>query len=141
MSRGVVIGIVSALAAAALAVYAVLGGPNVRQSQVDTPPYVVGFVVAAVVFGLVVPWATRRAQGNRPAKAGLVSSILALLLSVVAFWSGLPLVLGGAGIALGLDGQDRSGAAGKLGMSRAATVVGALAALVTLAITALDHFS
>ncbi len=142
MSREAAIGVVSTLAAVALAVYAVLGGPNVQQHQVDTLPYVIGFVVAiaAIVFGLVVPWAKRRGQGNRPATAGLVSSVFGFL-TVVAFWSGLPLILGGAGIALGLEGQDRSAAAGRPGLARTAMVVGALAVVLSVGITVLDHMT
>ncbi len=51
-------------------------------------------VSAAIVFGLVVP----RWHGKR---AALVVGALAVV-SIVAFWSGLPIVLGAAAILLGL---------------------------------------
>ncbi len=59
MSREISIGIASAMGAAALAAYAVLGGPESNPDQVRTLPYVIGFtlVMAGLVFGLVVPWA------------------------------------------------------------------------------------
>ena len=142
MSREAAVGIASTLAAAALAVYAVLGGPNVQQHQVDTLPYVIGFVVviAAIVFGLVVPWAKQRGQGNRPATVGLISSVFGLL-TIVAFWSGLPLILGGAGIALGLEGQDRSATAGRPGLARTAMIVGALAVVLSVGSIVIDHMA
>lgn len=142
MTREAAIGIVSTAAAVALAVYAVLGGPNAQQHQVDSLPYVIGFVVVvgAIVFGLVVPWAKRRGQGNRPATAGLVASMFGFL-TVVAFWSGLPLILGGAGIALGLEGQDRSATAGRPGLARTAMIVGALAVVLGVGSAIFDHMA
>ncbi len=142
MSREMSIGIASALSAAALAAYAVLGAAEPNPDQVRTLPYVIGFtlVMAGLVFGLVVPWAEKRSQGlrtNRPAKAGLVSSILGLL-TVVAFWSGLPIILGGAGVALGMAGQERAAEAGRRRLAMAAIIVGALAVLLGVGSTIWD---
>ena len=135
MSRRMSIGIASALGAAALAAYAVLGSPDRQPDQVDSLPYVIGFtlVIAAVVFGLVVPWAEKRSEvrrSNRPAKAGLVASVLGLL-TVVAFWSGLPIVLGGAGVAMGIAGQERA-AEGGSNLARAAVLVGIVAVVLSI---------
>ncbi len=143
MSREMTLGISSALGAAALAAYAVLGGPEQQPDQVQSLPYVIGFtlVIAAVVFGLVVPWAEKRSQAprtNRPAKAGLVASILGLL-TVVAFWSGLPVILGGAGVALGLAGRERAAEAGRRRLAVAAIIVGALAVLLGVGSTVWDQ--
>ncbi len=143
MSREMSIGIASAIGAAALAAYAVLGGPESNPDQVRTLPYVVGFalVMAGIVFGLVVPWAEKRSQAprtNRPAKAGLVVSILGLL-TVVAFWSGLPVILGGAGVALGLAGRERAAEAGRRRLAVAAIIVGALAVLLGVGSTVWDQ--
>ncbi len=143
MSREMSIGIASAIGAAALAAYAVLGGPEPDPDQVRTLPYVVGFalVMAGIVFGLVVPWAEKRSQAprtNRPAKAGLVASILGLL-TVVAFWSGLPVILGGAGVALGLAGRERAAEAGRRRLAVAAIIVGALAVLLGVGSTVWDQ--
>lgn len=139
MSRMATIGIASAIAAAVLPVYAVLGGPGRQPDQVRSLPYVISFalVIAGVVFGLVAPWATRRAQGmrsNRPATAGLVASVLGVL-AIVAFWSGLPIILGGAGVALGLTGKERAAEAGRGRIALAAIALGVIAVLLTVGIT------
>ncbi len=144
MSRTMSIGITSALGAAALAAYAVLGGPERKPDQVETLPYVIGFtlVIAAIVFGLVVPWAEKRSQvrqSNRPAKAGLVSSVLAVL-TIVAFWSGLPIVLGGAGVALGMAGQEHAAQGGRT-LARSAVLVGLAAVVFSIVSTVWDHAS
>jgi hypothetical protein len=142
MSREMTIGIVSAIGAAALAAFAVLGGSESNPDQVRTLPYVIGFtlVMASIVFGLVVAWAERRSQAlrtNRPAKVGLVASILGLL-TVLAFWSGLPVIFGGAGVALGMVGQARAAEAGRRRLAMAAIIVGALAMLLAVGITIMD---
>lgn len=59
-------------------------------------------VAAVIVFGIVVPWAARRSAGS--AGVGLVLSILGVI-TVVAFWSGLPPVLAVGGIVLGYAGR------------------------------------
>ena len=143
MSRGIGIGVTSALGAAALAAYAVLGGASRNPDQVRTLPYVVIFalVIAALVFGLVVPWAEKRAEGrrsNRPAMAGLVCGVLGLL-TVVAFWSGLPIILGGAGVALGLAGRERAAEAGRGGVAGAAVGIGIVAIVLSIGSTVWDH--
>jgi hypothetical protein len=74
--------------------------------------------VAAALFGLAIP------RVERPARAGLIAGVLAVL-SVAVFWSGLPYVLGPAAIVLGLLGRARA--------ERAAGAVAiALGALATL---------
>jgi hypothetical protein len=84
---------------------------------------VVLLVVAAALFFFVVPRASR---SNRPAVAGLVCSILGVLL-VVAFWSGLPIVLGTAGALLGR--MERT--TGR-GLALAAVIVGVAAVVLDL---------
>ena len=77
-------------------------------------------VVAAVVFGVVVP------RGLRHDSAGgraLVLGVLAVLL-VPAFWSGLPLILGVGASLLGYAGKRAAEGSGK---STAALVLGLLA--------------
>ncbi|HKG44309.1 MAG TPA: hypothetical protein VKB10_08720 [Gaiellaceae bacterium] len=64
--------------------------------------------------------------GNRPAKAGLVSSVLGIL-GVVAFFLSAPIVLGGLGVTLGIEGRRRARAAGGTKLAIAAIAVGALA--------------
>ncbi|MCA1718562.1 MAG: hypothetical protein LC781_17660, partial [Actinobacteria bacterium] len=73
--------------------------PPIQPDQLRALPIVVVvlLVISAVLFFLIVP---RGARSNRPAVGGLVCSILGLLLLPV-FWSGLPIVLGTAGVLLG----------------------------------------
>ena len=144
MTREMRIGITSALGAAVLASYAVLGGPERQPDQVASLPYVIGFtlVIAAVVFGLVVPWAEKRSQelrSNRPAGAGIVSSVLGIL-TVVVFWSGLPIILGGAGVALGMAGQERA-AQGSNNLARATVIAGIAAVVLCILSTVWDQVS
>ncbi len=83
---------------------------------------VLGFiaVAAALVFGWIVP------RGLRKESAGGTALALAVLgvLSIAVFWSGLPPVLAGGGIALGIAGwQAGRGSV----LCRAAAVVAAFA--------------
>jgi hypothetical protein len=97
---------------------------------------ITGVIVVSVglVFGVVV----RHWQGTRRAgAAGLVLAALALLLTVPAFWSGLPVVLGAGALTLGL--ADRRGPGTRAGP--AAISLGALAVLAYVAIYILDWMS
>jgi hypothetical protein len=77
-------------------------------------------VVAAVLFGWVIP------RSERPARVGLIAGLLGVL-SLPVFWTGLPFVLGPAAVALGLLGRARHDGRGQ------ATVAVAFGALVTVA--------
>jgi hypothetical protein len=129
MDRARWIGLVAAAAAAALAVYAVYGDSSAPQDQKDSLKIVVPgvLVIAALVYGLLVPWARKRS----PATAGLVVSVVSFL-AVAAFWSGLPIVLGAAGATLGIDARE--GAASRSGKATAAVVVGVVAAVLSIAV-------
>jgi hypothetical protein len=52
---------------------------------------------AALVFGVTVP------RARQPHRAGLVHSLVALLLTLPGAWLGFPIVVAGGGIALGLQ--------------------------------------
>ncbi len=70
---------------------------------------IAGFVAlgVGVVYGVVV----RRALAGDPARAARTAMILALVgvLTIVAFWTGLPIVLGSAAALLGMDARTRLG--------------------------------
>jgi hypothetical protein len=85
-------------------------------------------LATGLVFGLVVPRALRKESAGGTA---LGLSIPALLLLLPAFWSGLPLVLGVAGLVVGNAGRRAPTGAGKC---IAAVVLGALAAVGYVAI-------
>jgi hypothetical protein len=93
-----------------------------------------GVILAPIVilltiglFALVGRWAwTDTGARNRPAKVGLVSSLLGIV-AVVAFFLSGPIVLGGLGTTLGLEGRRRAGAEGRAGLATAAIIVGVIA--------------
>lgn len=143
MTRETTIGVASGAGAAALAAYAVLGSQNPAPDQVSSLPFVIGFVVvvAALLFALLVPWAERRSAGlrsNRPGTVGLVCSVLGIL-TFVAFWSGLPIVLGGAGAALGMAGRERAADAGRGRLASAAILLGLFAIVLTVGLTVFEQ--
>ena len=88
-------------------------------------------VAGAVVFGLIVP---RGLQREASGATALVLSVLGLL-TVAAFWSGLPPILAGGGALLGWAGRDADPGRG---MSWAAILIGALALVGYLVIYASD---
>lgn len=88
--------------------------------------------VTAVVFGLVLPKALRKESAGG---TGLALSVPAALLTLPAFWSGLPLVLGVAGMIVGNAGRNARTGSGKC---IAALVLGALAVLGYVAIYVSD---
>jgi hypothetical protein len=117
-------GIVWITAAAAIVIAAVLAAWGSFSDNGDFGDYwpvliIIG-VVAAIVFGLVVPRGLSGAWS--PATAGLVLSVLGLL-TVVAFWSGAPPIFALGGILLGYVAKQRR--AGM--MATAAIAIGVLA--------------
>lgn len=134
MSRQSRLGIVTVVVALIVIVLSVVGSPE-QDEQLDTLLVTIPFalIVGVAVFALLIPWARSRAsEPRRPARVGLVMSILGVV-SVLAFWSGLPVILGTGGVALGRSGR------GALGLL--ATIAGALAVAAGVAIFALDRFA
>ena len=97
-----------------------------------TGPFIVTSIVAVAAAALLFGWYAPRA--DRPARAGIVAAILGLL-TLPAFWSGLPIVLGGAATALG------AGAAQRTRTATVAVVLGMAAVALCIAGTAYDHFA
>ena len=95
----------------------------------------VELVAAILLFGLVVP----RGLGHESAGGrGLAMAVIALLLVVPAFWTGLPLQLGAAAAILGYAGKRASQGSGK---ATVCLVLGTLAMVAYLAIYLLDYLS
>ncbi|MDT5299121.1 MAG: hypothetical protein QOG79_2363 [Mycobacterium sp.] len=84
-------------------------------------------VLALVIFATVGPYALR-GTANRPARASVICSIVAVL-GVVAFWMSVPITLGGLAVTLGLEGRRRAPELGRGGLATAGTVIGAVAAI------------
>jgi hypothetical protein len=84
-------------------------------------------LLAIALFGWVIP------RTDRPARIALIVGGLAIL-SLPAFWSGVPFVLGPAAVALGLLGRTESRR-----QATAAMVVGALATIAGVAAIVFDQ--
>jgi hypothetical protein len=140
MSREAKVGIASILLVLGLIVVSGITGPGDQGTVAVLLTLGIAVIAGAIVFGLVVPWAkngtSKRAEG-RPSRAGLTMSILGFL-SIVAFWSGLPIILGAGGAALGQVGRERSVTAGSGGVAMAALIVGIIAAVVGMIIVPLE---
>jgi hypothetical protein len=120
----------AALTAALLAVANFVGTETSENGGVPEYAITLGFslLIALALFGWVIP------RSERPARAGLIVGLLGAL-SVAAFWTGLPFVLGPAAVVLGLLGRARS----EGGTATFAAAVGALATLAGVAAVVLDQ--
>lgn len=96
----------------------------------------VALVAAATVatFARLVPWSLRGEDGGkRRVKSGLTLSISALLLSIVLFWTMLPVIFGSAGAWLGyLTREDAKAGQRQARMATAAIIIGGLATLASV---------
>lgn len=84
-------------------------------------PYAITLVASIAIATALFGWAIPRIA--RPGRAGVIVGALGLL-SLAAYWSGLPYVLGPAAIILGLLGRSR---AEGHGAATTAVVLGVLA--------------
>jgi hypothetical protein len=101
--------------------------PHDREGMILVPLVI---VLTIALFALIGGWAwSARAARNRPAMVGLVSAALGLV-GVLAFWLSAPIILGGLGLTLGLEGRRRAGTEGRGRQALAAVVVGAVAFVV-----------
>ena len=91
-------------------------------------------VVTMLLFGLLGRWAVQApADSGRPAKVGLVCSILGLV-GILLFWVSAPIILGGLGATLGYVARRRRAVAGHGRMALAALVIGTMAAVTGMGI-------
>lgn len=87
---------------------------------------VIAIAVAAMLLLRVLPAAERKPDGkSRLTRMGLVLGVLGLL-SVVAYWSGLPFALG---VAAAVAGRDSGGRIDEVSRATAAIALGGLAVL------------
>ena len=124
-----VAGTVTALALTAIGT---IGGDNDRYDTTDwlTLNVPIVLVTGALVFGLVVP---RINRGARPATGALVLGVLALV-SIVAFYLGLPTILAAAAAACAAAARTRRGWTAATAVAVALAIT-ATAAAVVLALT------
>jgi hypothetical protein len=86
-------------------------------------------VLALVLFGWLIP------RTERPGRAGLVTGVIGVL-SLAAFWSGAPFVLGPAAVVLGLAARSRES---ERGQGTAAVVLGGLVTVAAIAAVVADQ--
>lgn len=124
--RAAGVGAVVAAAAAGLVTYAAYGDSNAPQHQKDAVPsiIVIAVVVAALVFGALVPKALRALEENGARRHlwALIPAIIGVI-ATVAFWSGVPLVIGAAAFMLGTTGRREAIARGMSTRPYTATLV------------------
>ncbi|HVR33869.1 MAG TPA: hypothetical protein VMS74_14310 [Acidimicrobiia bacterium] len=92
-------------------------------------------VVTIATFALLVPWAQRDPESTgRAAKTGFALSASGLAVSVILFWTMVPVIFGSAGAWLGHTARERSKSGQRLrGLATAAIIIGAFAALGSVA--------
>jgi CBS domain containing-hemolysin-like protein len=110
-----------AIAVAAMAVANFAGNGDNGGAGPFAAAAVVAIVAGALLFGRVVP---RAIEGDRPARTALVLAALSVV-TLLAFWIGLPQVLAPAAIVLGL-------AAPRSGEATAAVAIGSVAYVLSL---------
>ncbi len=130
-SRHAAVAVGTTALASAVIVYGAYGDPNPKSEQQAAVPFLIVAVVlvAAFVYGWLVPRSSApEAEMTKPrtGRPALPASVVALLLVPVVFWSGIPIVVGGAGVLLGSQ-LRRTQHAAVAGPARSAVVVGALA--------------
>jgi hypothetical protein len=135
-ARAARIGVGVAVLAMAMVVYGAYGDSQASSSQKSGVPFLLAIVAvaAAVVYGLLAPLAQQSVARQAPAaRRWAVGLSVVSVLSLAIFWSGLPLIFGGAAALVGhegrsgLHGSRAFGAAWWLGL-----VAGTLAVIITI---------
>ncbi len=121
------VGIAAAVGGSALAYYSAYGDAHAQARQESAVPFLVGACVAVAVlaFTLLVPRMSR-VGASRFWTIG--TGIVALVLTPIAFWSGVPLVLGAAAV-LG----------GSRARSKATVALGSIAVIASVAMAVLGN--
>src|SRR6266508_79006 len=87
-------------------------------------------VLTLVVFALLGRWAWRDGDGtNRPARVAVIAAPLGLVGSL-AFFLSVPIILGGFGVTLGVEGRRRAAREGRGTRAFIGIIVGAIAVVV-----------
>jgi hypothetical protein len=135
-ARAARVGAGVAVVAMALVVYGAYGDSQANSSQKSAVPFLLVIVAgaAAVVYGLLVPLAQKsRARGSAAARRWAIGLGVVAVLSLSIFWSGLPLILGGAAALVGAEGRSAFDGARGFDVARWLGFVAAgLAVLVTI---------
>jgi hypothetical protein len=110
-ARAARIGAGVSLLAMAQVVYGAYGDSHASSSQKSAVPVLLVFAVVAagIVYGLLAPLAQRSvARQTATARRWAIGLAVASVLSLAIFWSGLPLILGGAAALVSHEGRSQS---------------------------------
>ena len=88
-------------------------------------------IAAALLVRFVPATEADPSTENKPARRGLILGVLSLV-TVVAFWTGLPFALGVPALALAASGNARAPQQGHGGQATAATALAALAIVASI---------
>src|SRR3954453_6247075 len=91
----------------------------------------VGTLILAALMLRFVPATEAEGDGNAPARRALVLGVIALV-TIVVFWTGLPIVLGVPALVLAAEGRARAATYGRGGEATAGALLGGLAALAAI---------
>jgi hypothetical protein len=91
-----------------------------------------GTLIAGVLLLRFVPATESVQDGNAPARRALILGILSFV-TILGFWTGLPIVLGVPALVLAAEGRFRAGSQGRGGEATAATVLAILGIVATFA--------
>jgi hypothetical protein len=109
-SRTRIVGLVAlALAVGAMAIDHLVGTDRGDDSGlVDPGTFAIAFALSLAAAVILFGWLVPRLIGQGPeraARSGLVCSIASVVPGIAVIWLGVPFLVAGAGIALGLEGR------------------------------------
>lgn len=131
-ARAARVGAIVAILTMAIVYYGAYGDAKASSSQKSAVPYVIIFVavLAAVVYGVVIPMALRRAEAlDTSGSRWAVGMAVVSFLSLVVFWTGLPMVLGPAAAMVGSTGREATGGSKAYSIARGLGIFAAVAAV------------
>jgi hypothetical protein len=94
---------------------------------------VIASLIAAALLLRFVPATEAEADGNAPARRGLVLGVLSFV-TLAVFWTGLPIAIGVPALVLAAEGRARSGTYGQAGEATAGAVLAGFAILASVVI-------
>lgn len=126
MTRARIVGVLVTLVIAVAYAFELVFEEDAETGAVDWVFLAAILVVAIVFWWIEVMHTIAHHEGNTPAVAGLVCSLVAAA-GLLVFWTGVPLFVGAGAVVLGVEGYERSKhGEGRRGMAMAAIAIGAL---------------
>lgn len=127
--------------AMALVIYGAYGDPQAPDSQKSAVPSILVLVVVAAIitFGVLTPLALRAVQADTAAgRHWAVTLTTVAVLGLVVFWSGLPLIAGGAAALVGRAGRQATQGSK---VYSTAWVLGIVAAVASILVTVVGNLA